>query len=158
MQSGEAERIAVDHVARVVQTNTSSSSAQRAWQAATPCPPTLTVPLPRAVTSHLTGMQSAAKMLAARVRMLHAYVSAVAAGTAPHDHELLREIAALLRQLPAVDPAAFEREYLTEVNDTLLMAYLTAMTKGTAQVGELAEKLNAVHGERQNRRATRGFF
>ena len=111
-----------------------------------------------AVTSHLTGMQSAAKMLAARVRMLHAYVSAVAAGTAPHDHELLREIAALLRQLPAVDPAAFEREYLTEVNDTLLMAYLTAMTKGTAQVGELAEKLNAVHGERQNRRATRGFF
>ena len=158
MQSGEAERIAVDHVARVVQTNTSSSSAQRAWRAATPCTHALTVPLPRAVTSHLTGMQSAAKMLAARVRMLHAYVSAVAAGTAPHDHELLREIAALLRQLPAVDPAAFEREYLTEVNDTLLMAYLTAMTKGTAQVGELAEKLNAVHGERQNRRATRGFF
>jgi hypothetical protein len=32
------------------------------------------------------------------------------------------------------------------------------MTKGTAQVGDLAEKLNSVHGERQNRRATRGFF
>ena len=103
-------------------------------------------------------MQSAAKMLAVRVRVLHDYVSAVAAGTLPHDHALLREIAALLRQLPAADPATFEREYLTEVNDTLLMSYLTAMTKGTAQVGALAEKLNSVHGDRQSRRATRGFF
>ena len=97
-------------------------------------------------------------MLAARVRVLHDYVSAVSAGTLPHDHALLRDIAALLRQLPAVDPAGFERQYLTEVNDTLLMSYLTAMTKGTAQVGDLAEKLHQVHGDRQSRRATRGFF
>jgi COP9 signalosome complex subunit 6 len=103
-------------------------------------------------------MQSAAKMLAARVRVLHEYVAAVAAGTAPHDHAMLREIAALLRQLPAVEPAAFEREFLTEVNDTLLMSYLTAMTKGTAQAGELADRLTTVHGDRQSRRATRGFF
>jgi COP9 signalosome complex subunit 6 len=112
----------------------------------------------RAVTSHLAGMQSAAKMLAARVRVLHEYVSAVCAGTVPHDHALLREIAALLRQLPAVEPATFERDYLTEVNDTLLMSYLTAMTKGTAQIGELADRLNAVHGDKQSRRATRSFF
>jgi COP9 signalosome complex subunit 6 len=104
-------------------------------------------------------MQSAAKMLAARVRVLHEYVSAVSAGTASHDHALLREIAALLRQLPALEPASFEREYLTEVNDTLLMSYLTAMTKGTAEVGGLAERLNAVHGDKQSRRqATRAFF
>ena len=30
-QTGEAERIAVDHVARVLQEDASSSSAQRAW-------------------------------------------------------------------------------------------------------------------------------
>lgn len=111
-----------------------------------------------AVTSHLAGMQSAAKMLAARVRVLQEYVAAVASGSIQTDHALLREIAALLRQLPAVEPAAFEREYLTEVNDTLLMSYLTAMTKGTAQVGELADRLNVVHGDRQSRRATRAFY
>lgn len=107
---------------------------------------------------HLGGMQSATQMLAARVRALYAYVNAVAAGTAPHDHALLREINALVRQLPAAEPESFERDFLTEVNDTLLMQYLTVMTKGTAQVAELAEKLNAVHGDRQSRRAARGFL
>ena len=110
------------------------------------------------VSSHLQGMQSAATMLASRVRVLHDYVAAVAQGTLPHDHALLRQIAALLRQLPSAEPEAFDHEHLTEVNDTLLLMYLTAMTKGTVQIQDLTDRLNTVHGDRQSRRAMRGFF
>ena len=40
-------------------------------------------------------------MLASRVRVLRDYVTAVAEGKAPHNHAVMRQIAALLRQLPA---------------------------------------------------------
>lgn len=114
-----------------------------------------------AVKSHLGGIHSAAAMLSARVRVLQDYVTAVAEGKAPHNHALMRQIAALLRQLPAAaDQQAFEREFMTELNDMLLMLDVTAMTRGTAQVHDVADRLNVVHGDKIHtaRRTMRAFF
>jgi hypothetical protein len=87
-------------------------------------------------------------MLASRVRVLRDYVTAVAEGKAPHNHAVMRQIAALLRQLPAAaDSASFQREHMTELNDMLLMLGVTAMTKGTAQVHDVADRLNVVHSD-----------
>jgi len=136
VETGEAERIAVDHVARTLDTDAGSSSAQ--------------------LGSHLLGLQSAAAMLAAGVRSLHEYVAAVADGRLPQNHALLRQIAALLRQLPAAsDPAAFESEFLVEVNDTLLLMSLTAATKGTAVVADVCDRLVSVHSEKGTSTSTR---
>jgi hypothetical protein len=109
----------------------------------------------------LSGINSAATMLAARVRVLNDYVTAVTEGKAPHNHAIMRQIAALLRQLPAAaDKPAFEQEFMTELNDTLLMLEVTAMTKGTALVHDAADRLNVVHGDKAHvaRRTMRGFF
>ena len=138
IETGEAERVAVDHVARSVHTDASSTAAQ--------------------LCAHMAGLQGATKMLAARLRVLHEYVAGVAAGTTPHDHALLREISALLRQVPAADSAAYERGFMSDANDTLLMGYLTSMTKGTALTGTMAEALNLACGDKQSRRSTRSFF
>ena len=112
--------------------------------------------MPAAVTSHLTGINSAAVMLASRVRVLRDYVTAVAEGKAPHNHAVMRQIAALLRELPAAaDSASFQREHMTELNDMLLMLGVTAMTKGTAQVQDVADRLNVVHGDSTGHTARR---
>lgn len=140
LESGEAERVAVDHVARAVQADASGSCAQ--------------------LTSHLLSVQSAAKMLAQRVRMLHDYVADVADGRVPVDHGLLRQVASLLRQLPAADPVAFEGGYMAEVCDALLMVYLTAQLKGVSNCAHLTERLVLTHAEAKGRRTTtvRGMY
>ena len=71
------------------------------------------------------------------------------AGTAPKDHETLRQIASLLASLPASDSNEFKEEYMTvriltstifnddlmvffseqEYSDVLLTSYLATMTK-----------------------------
>lgn len=104
------------------------------------------------------GMQGAATMLAARVKLLHEYVAGVAEGRVPHNHALLRKIAAFLRQLPPSDSAAFERELLAEANDTLLMMLVTSMTHGVAQIQDMCDRVALTHGEKQTRMGRRGFF
>ena len=156
VETGEAERIAVDHVARIVESDINSTS-QRACAERTSADPT---PLtPAAVGAHLTGMQSAATMLAARVKLLHEYVSGVADGRLAHNHALLRQVAAFLRQLPITDSPAFEREFLSEVNDTLLMMQLCSMTSGVAQLQDIADRSSVIFaGGGRTRAAARGGF
>ena len=157
VEIGEAERIAVDHVTRALPMDANSSAAQRAFILCLLChPQALTSVVPSAVTSHLTGINSAAVMLASRVRVLRDYVTAVAEGKAPHNHAVMRQIAALLRELPAAaDSASFQKEHMTELNDMLLMLGVTAMTKGTAQVQDVADRLNVVHSDNAGHTARR---
>lgn len=55
-------------------------------------------------------------------------------GTIPYPHDLLRQVASLVASLPALDGPAFQKDFLTEYNDTLLTIYLTTITKGILQV------------------------
>jgi hypothetical protein len=94
-------------------------------------------------------------MLAARVKVLHEYVCGVEAQRIPYNHVLLRQIAAFLSQLPAVDTPDFEREFLAEMNDTLLLMQLCAMTSGVAQLQDLCDRITAVHGAPRSPSASR---
>jgi len=134
IQTGEAERIGVDHVARVTPTGGAEGSQ---------------------LTTHLMSLHNAVKMLSARVKTLHAFCAAINEGKVAPDHGILRQIASLCNVLPAIDTGVFSEDFLKEYNDVLLVTYLASITKGTSAINELVEKYNITY-ERHTRR--RGYM
>ncbi|KAJ7568300.1 hypothetical protein O6H91_01G026700 [Diphasiastrum complanatum] len=137
IETVEAERISVDHVAHIKPSDGSSAATQLA--------------------AHLTGMHSAIKMLNSRIKVLHNLLSAIQKGEAPYEHALLRQICSLMRRLPAVDSPKFQDNFLMEYNDTLLMTYLATITKCSGTINELVEKYNTAY-DKQSRRGGRMTF
>ena len=116
----EAERVAVDFIAKA---NSSSEDDSM-------------------LVGHLSNIQSAIKMLNHRVKYIQKFVESTIKGETPMDHSLLRQIASLCNLLPSIDSSHFNQEFLVEYNDTLLMTYLSALTKGANQMNNLVEKFN----------------
>jgi len=130
IETTEAERIAVDHVANV--------STGRSM-----------------LTSHLSTLQSAIKMLNLRVKIITRFVQQTKDGAIPHDEGLLRSVNALCHLLPTIDTDKFKEDFLTEYNDSLLVTYLATITKTTNAINEMIDKFNIAY-DRHSRR--RGFF
>eukprot|EP00741_Cyanophora_paradoxa_P019766 tig00021168_g19077.t1 len=130
----EAERIAVDHVARIAPVG-EGPGAQ--------------------LISHLSGMHNAIKMLSVRLRIIHQFLDATRKGAVPRDHRVLRMISSLCNRLPAIDSANFHSEFLSEYNDGLLVTYLASITKSTSAMNDLVG-VARVLDEKQSRR--RGIF
>lgn len=134
IQTGEAERIGVDYVAKVTPAGGSEDSQ---------------------LTSHLLGLHNAIKMLNIRVKILHQFLDATKRGAIPFDHNILRQIYGLCNLLPAIDTQSFKEDFLKEYNDVLLVTYLAGITRGTSAINELVDKFNTAF-ERQGRR--RGYI
>ncbi|TFK76798.1 COP9 signalosome subunit 6 [Pluteus cervinus] len=115
VETGEAERIAVDWTARGGGSGTS-------------------------LESHLQTQRSAVKMLHERILLLVKYVADVIAGQAKKDHTTLRALAALIASLPATENKAFREEFETEYEDVQLTAFLSALTKSANTLNELVDK------------------
>jgi COP9 signalosome complex subunit 6 len=133
IETGEAERISVDHIARITPSGGASGSA---------------------LTSHMTAVHNAITMLNQRIKIVLAYLEAVKAGKVQPDHGLLRRIVSLVNQLPAVDTQQFQQEFINEYNDALMITYLATMTKGANTINDMIDKFNVTY--ERNRR--RGFF
>lgn len=86
----EAERIGVDHVARMSSTDSGESSL---------------------VAEHLTAQHSAIKMLHSRVKLVLEYMKAVQSGQLPINHEVLREAYSLCHRLPVVQSPRFRQDF-----------------------------------------------
>jgi len=134
IETGEAERISVDHIARITPSGGGSGSA---------------------LVSHMTAVHNAISMLTQRIKILVVFLEATKAGKIPVDHGLLRRVQSLVNQLPAIDTAQFQQEFINEYNDALLITYLASMTKGANTINEMIDKFNITF-ERSSRR--RGFF
>jgi len=115
VETGEAERIAVDWTARGGGSGTS-------------------------LESHLQTQRAALKMLHDRIMVLVKYVSDVVAGQAPKDHTTLRSLAALIASLPATENNAFREEFETEYEDVQLTAFLSSLTKSANILNDLVDK------------------
>jgi len=131
IETTEAERIAVGYVANV-------STGGRSM-----------------LTSHLSTIQSAIKMLNSRVKIIARFVKESRDGTIPRDEGLLRSVNALCHLLPTIDTDKFKEDFLTEYNDALLVTYLATITKTTNAINEMIDKFNIAY-DRHSRR--RGFF
>ncbi|KAF8591963.1 hypothetical protein K439DRAFT_1325671 [Ramaria rubella] len=115
VETGEAERIAVDWTARGGEGGSS-------------------------LLSHLQTQRAAVKMLHDRIQVLVSYITSVITGMAPKDHATLRSLSALLASLPAADQPAFREEFDTEYADVQMTAYLAALTKSTHALNDLVDK------------------
>ncbi|EIM83487.1 COP9 signalosome subunit 6 [Stereum hirsutum FP-91666 SS1] len=115
VETGEAERIAVDWTARGGEGGTS-------------------------LESHLNTQRAAVKMLHDRIVILVQYVKDVMAGQAPKDHATLRSLSALIASLPASENKGFREEFDTEYEDVQLTAYLSTLTKSANALNDLVDK------------------
>uniref|UniRef100_A0A0W0FAP3 COP9 signalosome complex subunit 6 n=1 Tax=Moniliophthora roreri TaxID=221103 RepID=A0A0W0FAP3_MONRR len=106
VETGEAERIAVDWTARGGGSGTS-------------------------LESHLQTQRAAVKMLHDRILVLVQYVTDVISEQAPADHGILRSISALIASLPASENKHFRQEFNTEYEDVQLTTFLSSLTKST---------------------------
>ena len=97
------------------------------------------------LSSHLTGVHSAVKMLHARIKVIYQYLLDTKNQAVPTDHYLLRQIASISHSFPSKESIAFRDEFVREHNDTMLVTYLSMMTNGTNELGNVVEKINLVY-------------
>ncbi|KAF4518399.1 hypothetical protein B566_EDAN010492 [Ephemera danica] len=133
----EAERIGVDHVARMSSSDTGESSL---------------------VAEHLTAQHSAIKMLHSRVRLLLQYARAVQAGDLPPRQDILREAYSLSHRLPVIEMERFQADYYNQSNDVGLMTYLGTITKGCNDINQFVNKFNMLYDRQGMGRRMRGLF
>ncbi|XP_071798663.1 COP9 signalosome complex subunit 6-like [Asterias amurensis] len=133
----EAERIGVDHVARVTTNETSENSS---------------------VSEQLTAQHNAIKMLHSRVKLILDYVKAVQAGEVPRNHEILRDAYSLCHRLPVLSSERFDTDFYNQCNDVSLMAYLGTITKGCNTINQFVNKFNVLYDRQGMGRRMRGLF
>ncbi|KAK2462032.1 hypothetical protein APHAL10511_006495 [Amanita phalloides] len=126
VETGEAERIAVDWTAKGGGTSTS-------------------------LETHLQTQRSAVKMLHDRLLVLVKYVTEVFGGQAQKDHTTLRSLSALVASLPATENVAFREEFDTEYEDVQLTGVLSSLTKATNILNDLVDKHSVVWSNRDER-------
>ncbi|KAK0245931.1 related to COP9 signalosome complex subunit 6 [Armillaria ostoyae] len=130
VETGEAERIAVDWTARGGGSGTS-------------------------LESHLQTQRAAVKMLHDRIVILVHYVTEALAGTAPKDQAILRSISALVASLPATENKAFREEFDTEYEDVQITAFLSSLTKSTSILNDLVDKHLIITASREDKMGAR---
>ncbi|XP_055934579.1 COP9 signalosome complex subunit 6-like [Argiope bruennichi] len=133
----EAERIGLDHMARM-STNESGESSL--------------------VAEQLQAQHSAIKMLHSRVHLILDYVRAVKQGKVAPNHEILREAYSLCHRLPVISTETFRQEYFNQCNDVGLMTYLGTLTKGCNTINQYVNKFNILYDRQGMGRRMKGFF
>ncbi|XP_060588959.1 COP9 signalosome complex subunit 6-like [Ruditapes philippinarum] len=133
----EAERIGVDHVARMSTADTGEASS---------------------VAEQLIAQHSAIKMLHSRVKLILEYIRAVEAGEIPKNLDILREAYSLCYRLPVLNTDKFKEDFFNQCNDVCLMAYLGTITKGCNTVNQFVNKFNVIHDRHSMGRRMRGLF
>ncbi|XP_069176025.1 COP9 signalosome complex subunit 6 isoform X1 [Procambarus clarkii] len=133
----EAERIGVDHVARMSSHDTQESSL---------------------VAENLQAQYSAIKMLASRVRLIAEYVRASQRGEVEFNHEILRQVNALAHRLPVLNSDKFRGEFYNQCNDVALMSYLGTITKCCNTMNRFINRFNLLHERLAMGRRMRGLF
>ncbi|ORY90688.1 Mov34-domain-containing protein [Leucosporidium creatinivorum] len=124
IETGEAERVAVDHASKPDMVGEGGQSS---------------------LIASLTTQRNAIKMLFDRVSIIVEYLAAVSAGTAPKDEETLRQISSLVAGLKQggdgnTESGEWREEFMTEYNDVLLTTYLSTLTKQLNSANDLLDK------------------
>eukprot|EP00933_Yihiella_yeosuensis_P083776 TRINITY_DN98041_c0_g1_i1.p1 TRINITY_DN98041_c0_g1~~TRINITY_DN98041_c0_g1_i1.p1 ORF type:complete len:341 (+),score=43.65 TRINITY_DN98041_c0_g1_i1:97-1023(+) len=127
----EAERIAVNHVAKSATTATAGHSSD--------------------FTQHTSGLTNSVVMLSNRVKELLKHIEDVKAGRAEKNHDVLRQTLSICQALQAVQPEALEKEFCEEFNDASLIVLLATMTKAAASTSDLIDKLQLAYESRRHR-------
>ena len=139
----EAERIGLDHMARL-----------STWTGAAGNPEAAT----SVAADHLRVQMNAVRMLRDRVRLIRDYVVDTKNGKIPWNHEVLREAHNLANRLPLLQSNTFRQEFFNQCNDVALMTYLGMLTKGTNSMNQFVNKFNTLYDRQGLGRRMRGLF
>lgn len=131
----EAERIGLDHMARLT-SNSSKSDGSGSSVAA----------------EHLRVQYNAVKMLRDRVKLIRDFVIDSKDGKVAWNHEILREAYNLSNRLPLITSANFKSEFFNQCNDVALMTYLGMLTKTTNSLNQYVANFNILHERQLGRR------
>ena len=88
---------------------------------------------------NIIGMQGAMKMLLPRIQCLCEYLQKVQSGEAKFDHAIMRDIGRLCDLLPAANSGDFEKRFITEYSDVMLLTYLSTLTQGVQSLNMAAD-------------------
>ncbi|KAG7580016.1 hypothetical protein FFLO_00224 [Filobasidium floriforme] len=139
VETGEAERIAVDGAVKAVAGGGEGSGEQDGVG-------------DEGLVAHLNTQRNAIKMLHDRMVVLLNYISGVIRdSTMKMDHQVVREISALVSGLPVMSDQDFQLEFLTEYTDTQLMGYLASLTKQVAGLNDLTDKFALIYGRTEDK-------
>lgn len=105
------------------------------------------------IIASLTAKANAIKMLHARINLISTYLTNLSSSSpsAPPNHELLRSIQALLSRLTLLIPAnstGFSQELISEQNDVNLVGLLNSITQSVKDVRELGKKFSIVDNQK----------
>ena len=140
LETEEAERIGLDHMARLSATTSCSDAGASV------------------ASDHLRVQFSAVKMLRDRVRIIRDYVADAKRGSVQWNDDILREAHSLSTRLPLVNSDQFREEFYNQCNEVALMAYLGSLTKGTNTMNQFVNKFITLHERQGSGRRMRGLF
>jgi len=128
----EAERISVNHVAKSATVATAGHSSD--------------------FTQHTGGLSNSVSMLCKRLKELLEYMDDVKAGRQPKNHEVLRQIMSICQALKASHPEALQKQFCDEFNDANLVVLLSSLTKTCAHTSDLLDKFQLAHDKKHRQR------
>lgn len=128
----EAERIAVNHVAKSATTAATGHSSD--------------------FTQHTGGLANSVVMLSNRVKELLEYIKEVKAGRAPKNQEVLRQMLSICQALQVSHPETLRREFCGDFNDGALIVLLASLTKACANTSDLLDKFQLAHDKKNRQR------
>jgi len=128
----EAERIAITHVAKTATTATTGHSSD--------------------FTQHANSLGNSVTMLANRIKELLAHVKEMKAGRVPKSPETLRQLKYICQALQAMHPEDLRREFCSEFNDAALVVLLATLSKACANTSDLLDKFQLAHDKKHRQR------
>ena len=117
--SEDSERIAVDHVMRHAIPGGGDGTSS--------------------TTVHLGTLRRSILMLKNRLQLILAFLEATAEGKIEMDHALLRQVSSVCARLPALDSKEFSDAFAEEKNDSLVVTYLSGVTKSLCSMHDAVE-------------------
>ncbi|CAJ1366228.1 unnamed protein product [Effrenium voratum] len=130
----EAERIAVNHVAKSATTAAAGYSSD--------------------FTQHTSGLSNSVVMLSNRIKELLEHIKDVKEGRAPKNQEVLRQTLSICQALQSVHPSSLKQEFCGEFNDATLVVLLATLTKVCAHTSDLLDKFQLAYDRRSTAHAT----
>lgn len=128
----EAERIAVNHVAKSATQATSGHSSD--------------------FTQHASSLTNSVQMLNHRVRDLLEYAKAVKEGNVQKNHQVLRQLLSICEALKSSHPDMLHKQFYSEFNDAGLVVLLASLTKSCASISDLLDKFQLAHDKKHRQR------
>lgn len=133
--STDAEKIGIDHIARVVPQGGSASMQ---------------------LTAHLGGVHGAIGKLSEGIEVIRSFLKGIKSGAIKKDHALLRQVQSLTNRLQVCKTEQSAEALLQDYNDVLLVTLLSTLTKSNNETEAVVEKIGQVV-DRSSHRSHRPF-